>query len=87
MDTDDGERGQAGVVLSLRMMPSGNIGIVMDDVTNAGNKEKGPWLHDVVVTWKEYEPRALSELKLSESEFARLGHYVLARLLAHRGNT
>jgi hypothetical protein len=83
MDVDDGKRGNSGVVLSLRKMPSGNIGVFLDDVTNSGDGSAGPWQHEVVVTWKEYEPKELSELALPEEEFAKLGHYVLARLLAH----
>jgi len=86
METDNGKRGNAGVVVSLRVEKNNKYKIIMDDVTNTSSDACGPWKHKVVVTWKDYDKDELEELNLSEEELASFGHYVLARLMAIKNN-
>ena len=80
--SDDEQRGRNGVLCSIRELATGKLRIVMDDLDNSNTPGKGPWMHRVLVTWKDYERSELEGLQLSEQEFASFGHYVLARLVA-----
>jgi hypothetical protein len=81
---DDKNRGATGVVCSIHALSNGKLRVVMDDVVNSCNPDQGPWKHEVLVTWKDYDLSELANLEvLSESELASFGHYILARLMAH----
>jgi len=85
MDSSDKDRGERGVACSLLRLPDGRLRVVLDDVRNLAPGESGPWQHEVLVTFKDYEQATLSSLNLTEDEFAAFGHYVLTRLLAVNG--
>ncbi|GAB3789833.1 hypothetical protein [Dyella agri] len=85
MDSSDKKRGDRGVACSLLKLPDGRLRVVLDDVRNLTPGDSGPWQHEVLVTFKDYERAALSSLDLPEDELAAFGHYVLARLLATNG--
>lgn len=85
MESNDVERSTFGVVCSLSRRPGGRIQLVLDDIRNLASQSGGCWRHDVFVTSKEYEQTQLSALDLPDEEFAALGHYVVARLLAANG--
>ena len=84
METDNGIRGKNGVVLSLLDLGNNKLRIVMDDVSNKSGSSKEPWKHEVVVTWKDYDEKEITENSLSEEELAGLGAYVVARLAASK---
>ena len=84
METDDGVRGQSGVVFCLRELTDGKVRVYMDDVKNENTPSKGPWVDRGLVTWKDYDEKELEEMDFSEQELAGIGSYVLARLLASK---
>lgn len=84
MESNEKERSGFGVACSLSRLPGGRIQLVLDDIKNLPESTE-LWRHHVFVTSKEYEQARLFALDLPEEEFAALGHYVLARLLAANG--
>ena len=82
MESNEIERRQFAVACSLSKQPDGRIQLVLDDIRNLAPQSAGGWSHHVFVTSKEYEQSQLSALDLPDEEFAALGHYVVARLLA-----
>ncbi len=87
MDVDDEIRDKFGAVVCIRDMGNGKSRVVLDDVENTSGSGQGDWRHKILVTFKDYDTKALNDLELTEEEFAGLGHYVLARLLAVKGVT
>ncbi len=85
MEPDDGRRGANGVVVSLLDMDDDKIRITLDDVENNSGRPD-TWAHRVFVTSKSYGQEQIENLDLPEDEYAALGHYVLARLMALRSN-
>ena len=81
-DLDNDKRGSNAVVFSLYDLPNEKVRVYMDDASNGTPSEKGPWLDQGLVTWKDYTCKELEEMAFSEEELAGLGAYVLARLLA-----
>ena len=86
MENDNGIRGKNGVVLSLLDLGNNKLRIVMDDVSNESGSCKEPWKHEVLVTWKDYYEKEITDHSLSEEELAGIGAYVVARLAASKKN-
>ena len=82
-DRDDGLRGDSGVVVSLVERPDGKVRLVFDDVQRSGS-EPATWNHQFFFTRTEVDLDALLETKLGESDLARIGFAITARLAAHR---
>jgi hypothetical protein len=80
METDDGKRGNSGVVCSLRDLGNGRVRLVLDDVSNPEFSTKGKWSHEVVFTWKDYDFSKIENQELSEKELADFGFNLLVRL-------
>ena len=80
MQTDNGKRGSSGVVLSLAESAPGKLRIVADDVKNESGSELGPWSHQVLYTFKDYDASDILEQRLSDKELAAFGFSVLVRL-------
>lgn len=87
MSTDASIRASTGVVCCLRELPSGEVRLIIDDVTNQSSSTSGPWKHCALFTWKDFEAKAVAELQLSEHELAEFGFNVLTRLVANRDDT
>jgi len=84
VETDDLIRSSVGVVCGLRDLPNGRVRLVLDDVANESASSRGPWLHHVLFTWRDFEAQKIDDLNLSEKELAEFGFNVLARLVAYR---
>jgi hypothetical protein len=84
VETDNGKRGPCGVLLSLVEGKPGELRLVLDDVKNDSELGRGPWRHHSMFTFKGYEEKHITDLKLSEKELAEIGFNVLARLGALR---
>ena len=80
METDDGIRGNSGVVCSLRDIGDGKVRLILDDVSNSSSSTKGDWKHEVVFTWKDYDKKEIEEYELSDKELADFGYNLLVRL-------
>jgi len=81
---DDGSRGRSGVVVSLVEAPGGKVGLVFDDVQRTGSSPAPVWDHQFFFTRIELDLRDLLETKLSESDLAKIGFAITARLAAHK---
>lgn len=80
METDDGKRGNNGVVCSLRDLGNGRVRLVLDDVSNPEFSTRGKWSHEVVFTWKDYDFSKIENQEFSEKELADFGFNLLVRL-------
>lgn len=80
METDDGKRGNSGVVCCLRDLGNGRVRLVLDDVSNPEFSTKGKWNHEVVFTWKDYDFSQIENQELSDKELADFGFNLLVRL-------
>jgi hypothetical protein len=84
LDRDDGVRGDGGVVVSLVDAPDGKVRLVFDDVLRDGSGDARAWRHQFFFTRTEVDLDALQETKLSDSDLARIGFAIAARLAARR---
>jgi hypothetical protein len=84
VEADEGKRGASGVVLSLVESRPGEFRLILDDVKNESQSERGPWSHHALFTLNTYNEKDLNDLKLSERELAAIGFNVLVRLGALR---
>jgi|APLak6261663543_1056040.scaffolds.fasta_scaffold05923_3 hypothetical protein len=82
MEVNDQERGSSGVICSLYEAKEGRLRLVLDDVKNESGSNQGPWTHHVLFTFKDYDLKEVTNLKLSERELAEFGFNVFARLVA-----
>lgn len=80
METDNGKRGASGLVLSLVDAAPGKLRIVVDDVKNESGSERGPWAHNVLYTFKDYDATDIMNQQLSDKELAEFGFAILVRL-------
>jgi len=80
VETDNGKRGSAGLVLSLVESKPGRLRLVVDDVKNKSGFDQGPWVHHVLYTFKDYETTKITKQEMSDVELAEIGSNLLARL-------
>ena len=81
---DDGSRGRSGVVVSLVEAPGGKVCLVLDDVQRNGSAPAPTWSHQFFFTRIELDRGDLLETKLSESDLAKIGFAITARLAAQK---
>lgn len=86
MVSDDQRRSAHGIVVSLLDTDDDSVRITLDDVENDSGRPD-TWSHRVFVTSKTYDKAVLEDLDLPEEDYAALGHYVFARLIAIRNNS
>lgn len=80
METDNGKRGESGIVISLVEIAPDKLCVVLDDVKNKCGSERGPWSHHVLYTFKDYGAYDIKNQKLSDKELAEFGFAILVRL-------
>ena len=86
MEYDDKIRTNLGLAICLRDMGNGNSRIFMDDVKSDKQELPINWKHNYFYTFTpEIKNIAIDEMKLSDSEFQKIGAAVVARLLALNG--
>ena len=86
MPVDAGVRSATGVVACLTPIADGKTRLVFDDVKSDRQSRPTAWTPTALFTWREFDFAQLQDLKLSESELARIGENLLIRLLALQGS-
>jgi hypothetical protein len=82
MKVDDGIRSNKGVICSLRKTDVDTFRLVLDDVTSEKIKTSAQWTHECLFTWKDFDKRQITDLKVSQKDLAEIGFNILARLVA-----
>jgi hypothetical protein len=79
---DNGERGQSGVVLSIRRTDAG-VEVTMDDVLleRAGPGRDRLWRHDAFVTFADVSREQLSGA-MTDEDLKRFGQFVFGAIAA-----
>ena len=80
--TDDGKRGNTGIVASLHRLEDGKIRLVFDDVRQMPMLDASGWSHERLYTSAEYDLKTFEELGLSKEELAKLAENLILRLVA-----
>ena len=79
MDTDDGVRPEAGVVVTLVDVGDGTSRLIMDDVRR--DPDKSSWTQERFFTHRRWNSKSLDELTLSPDEYRQIGENLVLRLL------
>jgi len=80
--TDNGNRGNTGVVASLHRLEDGKIRLVFDDVRQMPMLDASGWSHERMHTWTDFDQKTFEELDLSKEELAKLAEDLILRLVA-----
>ena len=85
MDNDDGRRPRRGVVVTLLDMEDGTSRIIIDDVTAESLSGDTSWKHDRFYTYQRLNSKAIGDMRLTATEYQKMGEALMARLLALNG--
>ncbi|VUX56068.1 protein of unknown function [uncultured Woeseiaceae bacterium] len=77
--TNDGKRGNTGIVASIHRLEDGKIRLILDDVRQMPMLDASGWSHQRLYTSAEYDQKAFEELDLSKEELAKLAENLLRR--------
>lgn len=80
--TDNGKRGNTGIVTSFHRLNDGKIRLVFDDVRQMPMLDASGWRHERLYTSAEFDQKKFEELELSKEELAQLGENLVCRLVA-----
>ena len=79
--TDNGKRGNKGIVASFHRLENGKIRLVLDDVKQMPMLDASGWSHQRMYTSIEFDQKKFEELELSKKELARLAEDLILRLV------
>lgn len=71
--------------MCLRPINNKKTRLVFDDARSDIPKRPTKWKPQTLFTWNEYDSKQLSEMKLSQREFAEIRENLVIRLLALNG--
>lgn len=80
--TDNGKRGNTGVVASIHRLNDGKIRLIFDDVRQMPMLDASGWSHETLYTWAEFDQKRFEELDLSDEELVQLAKNLIIRLVA-----
>ena len=80
--TDDGKRGNTGIVTSFHRLNDGKIRLVFDDVRQMPMLDASAWSHERLYTSAEFDQKTFEDLDLSKEELAKLAEDLILRLVA-----
>jgi hypothetical protein len=75
-----------GVVACLRLLDSGEVRLVLDDVCSKTDSWPQEWQSHWPFTYNDYEGKTFLACDLSEKQLAKIGLSLVARLLALTNN-
>jgi hypothetical protein len=78
METDDGKRGQFGIVVSVAEDDAGGVRLVVD----RASRQASQWHATHFVTFKKMQRETLVEMTMTEEDIAALGLVLVAELSA-----
>jgi hypothetical protein len=77
-ETDDGKRGQLGIVVSVAEGDDGTVTLVFDRTTRIGSQ----WQPTHFVTAKRMSRESLEEMSMPDTDIASVGLVLVAELCA-----
>ena len=80
--TNNGLRGNTGIVASFHRLKGGKIRLVFDDVRQMPMLDASGWLHERLYTSAEYDQKTFEDLDLSKEDLAKLAEDLILRLVA-----
>lgn len=82
-EADDGQRGAAGVTISIVERADGSARLVFDDVLRIGTAPPYRWDTEFFFTRVEFDAADLIECRIGDEDLKNIGLAVVARLAAH----
>ena len=79
--TDDGKRGNTGIVASLHRLEDGKIRLVFDDVRQMPMLDASGWSHERMYTSVEFDQKKFEGLELSKEDLLQLAENLVLRLV------
>ena len=80
--TDNGKRGNTGIIASLHRLEDGKVRLVFDDVRRMPMLDASGWSHERLYTRAEFDRKKFEELDSSEEELVQLAKNLINRLVA-----
>lgn len=80
--TDNGLRGNTGVIVSLHRLEDGKIRLVFDDVRQMPMLDASGRSHERLYTSAEFDQKSFEDFDLSKEELAKLAENLILRLVA-----
>ena len=74
-----------GVAAYIKLEPTNEIKLVLNDVSSSSETDNPDWNHDVIFTANTYNEKEFTNLSLSKEQFAEIGENLIIRLLALNG--